>query len=75
MHSQLQLTTRAGSGNHTEARALRRTAGGTGIAEMRRIPAVESTLLERGAADRKWYAEGIGMVKDGRMILVKFGTN
>ncbi len=32
----------------------------------------ETTPLEKGAADHKWYADGIGQVKDGRMLLVRY---
>ncbi len=31
----------------------------------------ETSPLEKGAADHKWYAPGVGLVKDGEFVLVK----
>jgi hypothetical protein len=36
------------------------------------IHARETTPLEKGVTDHKWYAEGVGPVKDGGMLLVKY---
>ena len=33
----------------------------------------ETTPLEKGVKDRKWYAKGIGPVKDAEMVLVSYG--
>jgi len=35
---------------------------------------LETSPLEKTMADHKWYASGIGMVKDGDMVLVKYGN-
>ncbi len=32
----------------------------------------DSSAIERGADD-KWYAPGVGLVKDGKAVLVKQG--
>jgi hypothetical protein len=32
----------------------------------------ETTPLEKGVRDRKWYAKGIGAVKDAEMVLVSY---
>ncbi len=34
---------------------------------------VETSPLEKGMADHKWYAAGVGPVKDSHMILVRYG--
>ena len=39
------------------------------------IHVVETSPLEKGLKDHKWYAAGVGQVKDGEMLLVKFGMN
>ena|SRR5579872_1167568 len=39
------------------------------------IHTVETTPLEKGAADHKVYAPGVGAVKDGKLMLVKYGTS
>lgn len=31
----------------------------------------ETSALEKGMADHKWYAPGVGMVKDGEFVLVR----
>lgn len=31
----------------------------------------ETSAIEKGAADHKWYAPGVGMVKDGELVLVR----
>ena len=31
----------------------------------------ETSALEKGMADHKWYAPGVGMVKEGEFVLVK----
>jgi len=38
------------------------------------IHVVETTLLEKGAADHKVYAPGIGAVKDGNLLLMRYGN-
>jgi hypothetical protein len=35
---------------------------------------VETSPLEKGMRDHKWYASGVGPVKDGEMVLVKYGV-
>ena len=35
---------------------------------------METTPLEPGVTDYKYFAPGIGMVQDGKLKLVKFGT-
>jgi len=37
------------------------------------IQVVESSPLEKGLKDHKWYAAGVGQVKDAEMVLVKYG--
>ena len=37
------------------------------------IHVVETSPLEKGLRDHKWYAPGVGQVKDGEMLLVKYG--
>ena len=39
------------------------------------IHAAETTTLEKGVTDHKWYAAGIGPVKDAGMVLVKYGNS
>jgi hypothetical protein len=34
----------------------------------------ETTPLEKGTGEHKWYAAGVGPVKDAEMLLVKYGT-
>jgi len=35
----------------------------------------ETSAIEKTASDDKWYAPGVGLVKDGQMLLVKYGKN
>ena len=37
------------------------------------IHVVETSALEKGMRDHKWYAAGVGPVKDGEMVLVQYG--
>ncbi|MBZ5582634.1 MAG: hypothetical protein LAQ30_10610 [Acidobacteriia bacterium] len=37
------------------------------------VHVLETSALEKGLADHKWYAPGVGLVKDGEMVLVKGG--
>jgi hypothetical protein len=37
------------------------------------IHVVETSPLEKGMRDHKWYASGIGQVKDGKLALVEYG--
>jgi len=34
---------------------------------------LETSAIEKGARDHKWYAKGIVPVKVGEMVLVKYG--
>jgi hypothetical protein len=34
----------------------------------------ETSALEKGASEDKWFAPGVGPVKDAEMLLVKYGT-
>jgi hypothetical protein len=36
------------------------------------VHTVETSALEKGLHDHKWYAPGIGQVKDGEMLLVNY---
>ncbi len=36
------------------------------------IHVVETSALEKGMRDHKWYAAGVGLVKDGAMVLVNY---
>ena len=38
------------------------------------VHVVESSELEKGLHDHKWYAPGVGQVKDAEMVLVKHGA-
>ena len=38
------------------------------------IHVVESSELEKGLHDHKWYAPGVGQVKDAEMVLVQYGA-
>jgi hypothetical protein len=38
------------------------------------IHTLETSALEKNMADHKWYAAGVGAVKDGKMLLVKYGN-
>ena len=38
------------------------------------IHVVESSEIEKGLHDHKWYAPGVGQVKDAEMVLVKYGS-
>jgi hypothetical protein len=35
---------------------------------------LETSALEKNMADHKWYAAGVGAVKDGQMLLVEYGS-
>ncbi len=35
------------------------------------IHVIETSPIEKGLKDHKWYAKGVGQVKDGEMLLVK----
>ena len=37
------------------------------------VHVVESSPIEKGLRDHKWYAPGVGQVKDAGMVLVKYG--
>jgi hypothetical protein len=37
------------------------------------VHTVETSALEKGLRDHKWYAPGVGQVKDSEMVLVKYG--
>ena len=37
------------------------------------IHVLETSPLEKGLKDHKWYAPGVGQVKDAEMSLVKYG--
>lgn len=37
------------------------------------VHALETSPLEKGLRDHKWYAPGVGLVKDAGMVLVKYG--
>jgi hypothetical protein len=37
------------------------------------VHTLETSPLEKGLKDHKWYAPGVGQVKDGDMVLVKYG--
>ena len=37
------------------------------------IHVVESSPLQKRLRDHKWYVSGVGQVKDGEMVLVKYG--
>jgi hypothetical protein len=37
------------------------------------IHTLETSALEKNMADHKWYAAGVGPVKDGKMVLVGYG--
>jgi hypothetical protein len=38
------------------------------------VHAVETSAMEKGLRDHKWYAPGVGQVKDAEMVLVKYGN-
>jgi hypothetical protein len=38
------------------------------------IQTLETSALEKDLADHKWYAAGVGPVKDGSMLLVRYGN-
>jgi len=38
------------------------------------IHVVETSAIEKGPHDHKWYAAGIGQVKDGNLVLMKYGN-
>jgi len=37
------------------------------------VHVLETSALEKGLKDHKWYAPGVGLVKDGDMVLVQHG--
>lgn len=37
------------------------------------VHVAETSAMEKRMADHKWYAAGVGLVKDGEMVLVKYG--
>jgi hypothetical protein len=37
------------------------------------VHVVETSDLEKGMRDHKWYRAGIGQVKDGKLLLVAHG--
>ena len=37
------------------------------------LKVIETSLLERGAAEAKYYAPGVGLLQDGSLKLVKYG--
>ena len=37
------------------------------------VHVLESSPIEKGLRDHKWYARGVGQVKDAGMVLVKYG--
>jgi hypothetical protein len=39
------------------------------------VHVVESSPIEKGLHDHKWYAPGVGQVKDAEMALVRYGAN
>jgi hypothetical protein len=39
------------------------------------IHAREMSAIEKSLSDHKWYAPGVGLVKDGDMVLVQFAKN
>ncbi|MCX6627371.1 MAG: hypothetical protein NTW28_07050 [Candidatus Solibacter sp.] len=38
------------------------------------VHVVESSAIEKGLRDHKWYAPGVGQVKDAEMVLVRYGA-
>lgn len=38
------------------------------------VHVVETSALEKGLRDHKWYAAGVGQVKDGKLLLVPHGS-
>jgi hypothetical protein len=36
------------------------------------VHVVETSALEKGLHDHKWYAPGVGQVRDAEMLLVKY---
>jgi hypothetical protein len=37
------------------------------------VEVVESSPIEKGLKDHKWYAAGVGQVRDSEMLLLKYG--
>jgi hypothetical protein len=37
------------------------------------VHTLETSPIEKGLKDHKWYAPGVGQVKDGKLVLVKYG--
>jgi hypothetical protein len=38
------------------------------------VHVVETSALEKGVHDHKWYVAGVGQVKDGKLLLVAYGS-
>ena len=38
------------------------------------IHVVETSALEKNVKDHKWYAAGVGQVRDAEMLLVQYGS-
>jgi hypothetical protein len=38
------------------------------------VHVVETSPIEKGLKDHKWYAPGVGQVRDGKMPLVRYGS-
>jgi hypothetical protein len=38
------------------------------------VHVVETSKMEKGMADHKWYAAGVGQVKDAEMVLARYGA-
>jgi hypothetical protein len=38
------------------------------------VHVVETSPIEKGLRDHKWYAAGVGQVRDGGMLLMEYGT-
>jgi hypothetical protein len=47
----------------------------TVLSVTKRIDGVETSAIEKTLSDHKWYAPGVGLVKDGEMVLVQSGKN
>jgi hypothetical protein len=37
------------------------------------VHTIETSPIEKGLRDHKWYAAGVGPVRDGKMLLIKYG--
>jgi len=38
------------------------------------VHVLETSALEKSMRDHRWYAEGVGPVKDRSMVLIKYGS-